>query len=99
MSKPDIETEVKFGDSAEKVLNWIAEKLETTDDKIILARGWCKRCGICIAFCPVKALDRDNEGCPVVDNDKCISCGTCELMCPDYALTVTGLKSKTKRKQ
>ncbi len=48
---------------------------------------WCKGCGICVAFCPKKALSILNDKA-VCDGDKCIACGMCELYCPDLAISV-----------
>jgi len=51
---------------------------------------WCKKCGICIAFCPRKALGTGNRDYPVLaDVAACTQCRLCELMCPDFAITVT----------
>ncbi len=90
----DVKREVRYGDSPSFVQAWIEEQVKTTEDKVVVSKGWCKRCGICIAFCPTKALTRDRMGYPLVDNDKCISCGTCEVMCPDFAIVVTHLNKK-----
>jgi 2-oxoglutarate ferredoxin oxidoreductase subunit delta len=57
--------------------------------KIDIYRDWCKRCGICVAFCPTRTLAKDEAGNPFVkDIEKCINCGLCELRCPDFAITV-----------
>jgi 2-oxoglutarate ferredoxin oxidoreductase subunit delta len=94
-----IKTEcIKFGDSPEKVMCWVKGHLEECQQKLVIAKGWCKRCDTCITFCPVKALDHDEEKYPKVDNHKCISCGTCEILCPDFAIFVTGLKDKKTSK-
>jgi 2-oxoglutarate ferredoxin oxidoreductase subunit delta len=58
-------------------------------NKIIVYRNWCKRCGICTAFCPKKILQVDAGGYPYLkDNKVCTGCGLCELRCPDFALVV-----------
>ncbi len=96
MSQSEANNEVIYGDTPSSVLCWLGGCLEDGRDKILVARGWCKKCGICMSICPVKALDRDEEGYPIVDNDKCISCGNCEIMCPDFAIAVSCLKEKSK---
>ena len=59
------------------------------DVKIKIYKKWCKRCGICIAFCPKKALEADQAGYPSLkDNKTCTGCGLCELLCPDFAIVV-----------
>ena len=49
-------------------------------------QAWCKGCGICVAFCPVKILELKKEKIHVTDWEKCIKCGLCELRCPDFAI-------------
>lgn len=62
--------------------------------KIIIYKKWCKRCGICVAFCPKKALDVDQEGYPFLCNDEaCTECGLCELRCPDFAVVLETIES------
>ena len=61
----------------------------TMKNKVIIYNNWCKRCGICVAFCPKKVLALDPEGYPFVkDNKACTKCGLCELRCPDFAVVV-----------
>ncbi|MCB5230852.1 MAG: 4Fe-4S binding protein [Candidatus Cloacimonas sp.] len=55
--------------------------------------NWCKKCGICVAFCPTGCLGRRADGTPYVKNpEKCIHCETCDRLCPDFA--ITGSKDK-----
>lgn len=50
---------------------------------------WCKGCGICVAFCPKKALSLDEMTQKAQwDKEACITCGLCEQYCPDLAITV-----------
>lgn len=50
---------------------------------------WCKGCGLCIAICPKKVLElNDQVKCVPVRQDDCIGCRQCENICPDIALTV-----------
>jgi 2-oxoglutarate ferredoxin oxidoreductase subunit delta len=56
---------------------------------IDIFKAWCKGCGICVAFCPKKALALDETGSPYVkDAALCGRCGLCELRCPDFAITI-----------
>jgi len=63
--------------------------------KQTIYRDWCKRCGICAAFCPAKCLLLDEDGAVAVDGaHSCTGCRLCELRCPDFAIVVeeNGLK-------
>jgi len=61
----------------------------TMKTHITIYKNWCKKCGICVAFCPKKVLAVDQEGYPFCkDNKACSGCGLCELRCPDFAVAV-----------
>jgi len=48
---------------------------------------YCKRCGICIAFCNREVFTTDEYEKPVVDFlDRCVNCKLCVLRCPDFAI-------------
>ena len=53
----------------------------------------CKGCLLCVEECPKKALtpgtERGAKGylLPSLEESACISCGMCELLCPDQAIT------------
>ncbi len=56
---------------------------------IDINRTWCKRCGICVTYCPKKVYEADFMGAPVIaDMSACIGCMICEHMCPDFAINV-----------
>ena len=55
----------------------------------------CKGCGLCIAFCPKKALAAGSRlntkvYCPpeIETNGQCTGCGSCAMMCPDLAIEI-----------
>lgn len=54
--------------------------------RLVVKEGWCKGCGICVAFCPKNVLALEEQKVKIVDIDVCTKCGLCELRCPDYAI-------------
>lgn len=53
---------------------------------VTINHNYCKVCGLCVSFCPVKNL----EICENRLNElgKCIACRACETYCPDIAITI-----------
>ncbi|MDO7786160.1 4Fe-4S dicluster domain-containing protein [Desulforamulus aquiferis] len=57
--------------------------------RIVVNQAWCKKCGICIAFCAKGVLALGDGGMvESVRSDNCVGCGICESLCPDYAITL-----------
>ena len=63
---------------------------------------WCKGCNICIDRCPVDALEESDKlnkrgvRPPRLKKvNECNNCRLCELVCPDFAITV---KPEEKKK-
>jgi 2-oxoglutarate ferredoxin oxidoreductase subunit delta len=63
--------------------------------KLEIDRERCKGCHLCVRSCPTKVLAPDTGTnswgyYPVraADEDKCIACGNCYLVCPDVAISV-----------
>jgi len=57
-------------------------------EPVFIYHQWCKKCGICIEFCPKGVLSRKEDGSPFVEfPEKCIHCGMCDRLCPDFAIT------------
>lgn len=63
---------------------------------VTVNRAWCKGCGLCVAFCPKKALSLDKEEKAAHNAELCVECGMCELYCPDLAVTVIAERKKSK---
>ena len=63
---------------------------ESSREKVTLYSEWCKRCGNCVAFCPRGALEKDKWGYPhLARPERCTACKLCEMLCPDFALSVS----------
>lgn len=57
--------------------------------------NWCKGCGLCVAFCPMKVLEQNEDGrVTVAYPEKCTACRWCELHCPDFAIFVTEVEEE-----
>lgn len=68
------------------------QEIESSGDynetPVFIYYNWCKRCGICIEFCPTGCLGKREDGAPYVANpEKCTHCETCDRLCPDFAIT------------
>lgn len=56
----------------------------------------CKGCGLCVANCPTNCLamnlsDTNSYGLHyayLAEEEKCIACANCGIICPDAAVTV-----------
>ncbi len=67
-------------------------------NRVEIYEGWCKKCGICVAFCPHDVLSTGEEGYPFVKApEKCKGCDWCEIRCPDFAVVV--LKDEQEQKE
>lgn len=61
----------------------------------------CKGCGLCVNYCPVKCLDINHGDTNsyglhyafLKEEEKCIGCANCGVICPDGAITVYRKKS------
>lgn len=56
---------------------------------------YCKGCFLCLNYCPKKFISKSNKinskgyTIPyIVDPENCSKCKTCELICPELAVTV-----------
>ena len=64
------------------------------EQKVYYDSSRCKGCLYCLHNCPTKAISlsgQTNENgyeMISINQEKCVSCGTCYVVCPDYGLTV-----------
>lgn len=63
-------------------------------ERLIIHEESCKNCLYCVSNCPKEALSAtgaiNHKGyvTVVVEHDKCIRCGTCYNVCPDYVFEI-----------
>jgi len=78
----------------------IEEEVKSFKDLIteVQERGLCGKCGGCVSFCSageLNALKIDEEGTPeFIDEEKCLKCGICYLICPQIKVLNPELKKK-----
>lgn len=64
----------------------LIEALKHQERQLHIA-DWCIKCGACIQRCHQKALVMGDTK-PVIDQDKCVLCGYCSAVCPDFCIKV-----------
>ncbi|KJR99637.1 MAG: hypothetical protein VR68_08905 [Peptococcaceae bacterium BRH_c4a] len=62
---------------------------------VIIDNNYCKGCFLCMHYCPKKIIDKSTNingkgyAVPYIANpEECSNCKTCELICPELAITV-----------
>ena len=53
----------------------------------LLVEDWCEGCGRCVQRCGQKALSL-RDGRAVVEDARCVRCGYCAAVCPQFCLKV-----------
>lgn len=79
-------------DESPEIMDVEVQEVKTSGDynesPVFIYYNWCKKCGICVAFCPTGTLARKPDGSPYVEHpEKCTHCETCDRLCPDFAIT------------
>ena len=67
--------------------------IEIPHGVLYILKERCKGCNFCIEFCPQKVLEVSEEfnskgyhPPKIVESAACVSCGLCELICPEFAI-------------
>ncbi len=55
--------------------------------KPVIDPGKCRKCWLCVDFCPEGVISRGEEG-PVIDYRFCKGCGVCANECPAKAISM-----------
>lgn len=70
-----------------------ADKIKGLQAEIHIIKERCKGCNFCIEYCPKDVLEESEEfnekgfhPPKVKDETKCVICGFCEVVCPDFAI-------------
>lgn len=63
---------------------------------IEVKKEWCKGCAICVEACSRNVLKMDGLYPEVLSIEECSVCGMCEVMCPDFAITVSTVEDLKK---
>lgn len=65
--------------------------------------AYCKGCGLCKEKCPTQVIVWSEQlgvyGTPSVkpkDEDSCIACGICQMVCPDCAISIVRKKPQKR---
>ena len=64
------------------------------EERLKIHEDRCKGCGYCVASCPRKALftadgiNAKGYAYARVDRKKCVRCGVCYNVCPDYVFEI-----------
>ncbi len=64
----------------------LKERVSGHTKKIQIA-DWCIKCGACVKKCDHHALSLENDEI-IVDRSKCVLCGYCSSVCPEFCIKV-----------
>ncbi|MFH0847376.1 MAG: 4Fe-4S binding protein [Chloroflexota bacterium] len=60
----------------------------------LLDKDFCNKCGLCFLFCPEGCIQPDDEGYFVADLKYCKGCGICAEECPQKAISMVEEKEE-----
>jgi len=75
------------------------DAVKTRRGRVEILKDRCKQCRFCIDFCPKQVLEESIEFNSkgyhppyAARPNECVNCGLCELICPDFAISVVPLE-------
>ncbi len=63
------------------------EQATAGKERRLLVHDWCRGCGSCVEVCKSDAI-RVIDGKAAPDGNKCVLCGYCAAVCPDFCIKV-----------
>ncbi len=88
-SKAEVEVNAGIFSKGE-VSRDVIKKIQAQPRTLQIA-DWCRGCGLCVKRCNMKALslkEKQGEKVAVVDPRRCVLCGYCGKVCPDFCIKV-----------
>ena len=84
-SEEEVEINVKIFEN-HNVSDEIKTKIKNIHKKLHIDY-WCEGCGKCVERCQQNALEIVDDKAKV-DHDKCLLCGYCGSVCPQFAIKI-----------
>lgn len=62
--------------------------------KPVMDREKCVKCGVCLMYCPVNSIRKQEDGSFGISYDYCKGCGICAHECKKKAITMEPVKEE-----
>ncbi|MDD2620497.1 MAG: 4Fe-4S binding protein, partial [Syntrophomonadaceae bacterium] len=66
----------------------MARSIMTPAFKIERDENRCIKCGVCVRQCTNEVHHLDDDGWMWADDEKCVACQRCAVLCPTRALSI-----------
>jgi 2-oxoglutarate ferredoxin oxidoreductase subunit delta len=78
-----------------------SDQIKVPRGEIHIIKDRCKGCSFCVEYCPKEVLEMSEEfnvkgyhPPQVKDEEACVHCQLCEMLCPDFAIFVVEKEEK-----